>query len=105
MSQIKKFKKTFSEKVIEVVKKIPKGKVLSYGEVSRRAGVAGAARAVGSIMSSNKDKGIPCHRVVKSDGRIGYYNGLRGNAKGANAKMNLLKKEGVEFTKTGKIIL
>jgi methylated-DNA-[protein]-cysteine S-methyltransferase len=54
-----------------VVKKIPKGKTLSYGEVSRRAGVIGAARAVGGIMSNNANKSIPCHRVVK--GRREYW--------------------------------
>ena len=104
MSQIKKFQRTFTEKVIDVVKKIPKGKVMSYGEVSRRAGVAGAARAVGSIMSHNKDKKIPCHRVVKADGKIGQYNGLQTKTAGTNSKVNLLKKEGVKFTKSGKVI-
>jgi O-6-methylguanine DNA methyltransferase len=99
-----KIKASFTEKVLGVVKKIPKGKVLSYGEVSRRAGVNGAARAVGSIMSHNKDKNIPCHRVVKSDGKIGQYNGLQTKSTGTNAKIKLLKKEGVKFTKTGRVI-
>ena len=100
----KKIKMSFTEKVLEVVKKIPKGKVMSYGEVSRRAGVQAAARAVGSIMSHNKDKNIPCHRVVKADGKIGQYNGLQTKEAGTNAKVNLLKKEGVKFTKSGKVI-
>jgi O-6-methylguanine DNA methyltransferase len=78
---------------------------MSYGEVSRRAGVAGAARAVGTIMSHNQDKNIPCHRVVKSDGKIGQYNGLQSKTAGTNAKINLLKKEGVQFTKGGKVII
>ena len=104
MTISKKIKMTFTQKVIEVVKKIPKGKVMSYGEVSKRAGVHGAARAVGSIMSHNKDKNIPCHRVVKSDGKIGQYNGLQTKTGGTNAKVNLLKKEGIKFTKSGKVI-
>lgn len=97
---MKNFQMSFTQRVLGVVKKIPKGKTLSYGEVSARAGVIGAARAVGRIMSSNSDKSIPCHRVVKADGSIGGYNGLRGK----NSKTNLLKKEGVMFTKSGKVL-
>lgn len=91
---------TFQQKVINVVKKIPKGSVLSYREVARRAGNAKAPRAVGSIMAKNADKTVPCHRVVKSDGSIGVYNGLQGKS-----KYEILKKEGVIFTKNRKIIL
>lgn len=98
------FKKSFKEKVLEVVRSIPAGTIMSYGEVSRRAGVNGAARAVGTIMSGNTDKSIPCHRVVKADGSVGEYNGLRSKDTGKNAKLNLLKKEGVKFTKTNKAI-
>lgn len=101
----KKFQLSFKDKVLDVVKKIPKGKTLSYSEVSMRAGVHGAARAVGTIMSHNDNKNIPCHRVVKSDGSIGGYNGLRTSTTGAIAKIKLLKKEGVKFTKSNKVIL
>jgi len=97
---MKNFQMSFTQRVLGVVKKIPKGKTLSYKQVSERAGVIGASRAVGTIMSGNTDKSIPCHRVVKSDGSIGGYNGLRGK----NIKMNLLKKEGVMFTKSGKVL-
>lgn len=100
MSQVNKFQKSFSQKVLEVVKKIPKGSVLSYGEVAKRAGVFGAARAVGNIMSKNADKTVPCHRVVKSDGSIGNYNGIQGKN-----KTQILKREGVFFTKNGKVLL
>lgn len=77
----------FREKVIAIVKKIPKGKTMSYKEVAARAGHAGAARAVGAIMRVNTDKAVPCHRVIKSDGTLGGYNGIRGE------KERLLKKE------------
>lgn len=56
-----------SEKVYRVVRKIPKGKVLTYKEVARRAGRPNAYRAVGNILNKNYDPEIPCHRVVRSD--------------------------------------
>lgn len=80
--------KTFKEKVIEIVSKISRGKVLTYKEVAKKAGSEKAARAVGTIVASNCDKNIPCHRVIRSDGKIGKYNGLQGD------KETLLKKEG-----------
>ena len=82
--------KTFREKVFEIVKKIPRGKVLTYKEVARRAGSPRAYRGVGNILASNFDPKIPCHRVIRSDGRMGGYN--RG---GAKKKQEILKREGV----------
>ncbi len=79
--------KTFRDKVIAVVKKIPKGKALTYGDVAKKAGKSGAARAVGAIMRANKDTMVPCHRVIGKKG-LGGYNGLQGN------KVTLLKQEG-----------
>ncbi len=82
---------SFSEKVYEVVKNIPKGKVLTYQDVAKLAGSPGASRAVGSAMKNNPDKTIiPCHRVVGSDGGMhGYAFG------GEKVKREILKKEGV----------
>lgn len=87
-------KLSFKERVLEVIRKIPEGETLSYKEVSLRAGVVGAARAVGSICRNNQDLTVPCHRVVRSDGKIGEYNGIRGGKKGKSAKADLLKSEG-----------
>ena len=81
----------FRTHVIAIVKKIPKGKTLSYGEVASKAGHPRAARAVGAIMASNKDKEVPCHRVIRSDGKIGGYNGIQGT----KDKAALLRREGV----------
>ncbi len=81
--------KTFKDKVHEIVKKIPKGKTLTYKQVAARAGSPNASRAVGSILKQNYDNAIPCHRVIRSDSIIGEYN--RG---GRNKKIALLKKEG-----------
>jgi O-6-methylguanine DNA methyltransferase len=82
-------KKDFAEKVRVVVRKIPKGKTMTYGTVAKMAGSPGAARAVGTIMAANYDPTVPCHRVIRSDGKIGEYN--RG---GPKAKRALLIAEG-----------
>lgn len=81
--------KIFKEKVLEVVKKIPKGTVLTYKEVAEKAGNGKASRAVGNIMAKNADKNVPCHRVIRSDGNLGTYNGINGTSKEA-----ILRREG-----------
>ncbi len=81
---------SFKEKVYKVVAKIPKGRVLSYGEVAKLAGSPRAARAVGNIMHNNPDpKKVPCHRVVATGNKIGGY------AYGVKAKIKKLRSEGV----------
>jgi len=65
-------------RVTKVVRKIPRGETLSYKEVAGLAGRPHAYRAVGNILSRNTDPHIPCHRVIRSDGKIGRYNGLLG---------------------------
>ena len=70
---------TFADKVREVVKKIPKGKTMTYKQVAAKAGNPKAARAVGAVMRTNYDPKIPCHRVILSDGSLGSYN--RGGSK------------------------
>ena len=68
-------KSNFREKVLEVVRKIPKGKTATYKEVAVLAGRPPSfARAVGSILSKNYNPEIPCHRVIRSDGKLGGYN-------------------------------
>lgn len=79
---------TFQEKVYGVVKQIPRGKVLTYKEVARRAGKPKAYRAVGNILNKNKNPQVPCHRVIRSDGKIGGYRD------GTIFKIKRLKEEG-----------
>lgn len=79
---------SFTARVLAVVRTIPKGSVLSYGQVAFAAGRPGAARAVGTIMKRNSDPNVPCHRVIRADGSVGEYNGLQGE------KVRLLKAEG-----------
>ena len=81
---------TFVRDVHRVVSKIPRGKTMTYGEVAAKAGHPGAARAVGNLMSRNKDtERIPCHRVIRADGKVGEY-AFGGPAK----KFALLRREG-----------
>lgn len=80
--------RSFKQKVLAVVSKIPKGKMVTYKEVAKRAGSPHASRAVGNILNGNYDPKIPCHRVIRSDGKIGGYN------RGAKKKLRLLQKEG-----------
>ncbi len=77
----------FRDKVFRIVKAIPRGKTMTYGEVARRAGSPRACRAVGNILNTNYDPAIPCHRVVRADGTVGRYN------RGVRAKEGLLGKE------------
>jgi len=82
-------KKSFTEKVFAVVATIPRGSVLTYKEVARRAGSPGAFRAVGNILNKNYNSRIPCHRVVRSDGKPGGYN------RGTEEKQKRLQREGM----------
>jgi len=79
---------SFQKRVYEVVKKILRGKVLTYKEVAQKIGSPNSARAVGSALNKNYNSKIPCHRVIRSDGKIGKYN------RGSKKKIDLLKKEG-----------
>lgn len=68
-------KKTeFQKQIIEATRRIPYGKTMSYGELARDAGYPKAARAVGSVMSTNRIPLIvPCHRVIASGGKPGGF--------------------------------
>jgi O-6-methylguanine DNA methyltransferase len=78
----------FKQHVLQIVRAIPVGQTMTYGQVAAQAGRPKAARAVGMIMSKNMDPEIPCHRVIRSDGQLGGYN--RGEAR----KLELLRQEG-----------
>ncbi|MDP1625018.1 MAG: MGMT family protein [bacterium] len=84
---------TFKQRVERVVRDIPKGATLTYAEVALRAGSPNGARAVGTIMARNTDSSVPCHRVIRSDGTVGGYNGIRGGRQGSDAKKALLDNE------------
>jgi O-6-methylguanine DNA methyltransferase len=79
----------FRQRVLFAVRRIPAGRVATYGDVAGAAGVPRAARAVGNIMKSCSAPGVPCHRVVAAGGRLGGYGGSEG------LKRALLGAEGV----------
>jgi O-6-methylguanine DNA methyltransferase len=79
----------FSEKIRAVVRKIPKGSILTYKQVAEKAGNPKAARAVANVMAANYDPTVPCHRVIRTDGGLGGYN--RG---GETVKRAILEGEG-----------
>ncbi len=90
----------FSEKIYEVVKQIPKGKVLNYGKVAALAGNPKASRIVGYALHKNPQPGvIPCHRVVFKNGGVctGFAFG------GPQVQRDLLLGEGVVFLPDGRV--
>ena len=79
----------FSRRVLSVVRRIPPGRVASYGEVATLAGRSRAARAVGNIMRGCGRPDVPCHRVIAAGGRLGGYGGSE------FLKRSLLVAEGI----------
>ncbi|MCA9485750.1 MAG: MGMT family protein [Nanoarchaeota archaeon] len=91
--------KSFNERCYEKLKRVPKGKVTTYGDLAKAVGKPGAARAVGNAMNKNPyAPKVPCHRVVGSTGK------MTGFAFGIPKKIQMLKEEGVEV-KNGKVDL
>ena len=84
----------FQLKVWSYLKKIPKGKLKTYAQVAKAIGKPKAVRAVANAIGKNPfPPKIPCHRVIRSDGKLGGY-----SAKGGiNTKKKLLKNEGFSF--------
>jgi len=80
---------TFAARVLSVVRRIPAGRVSTYGDVAEMAGRPRAARAVGNIMRECSRADVPCHRVVAAGGRLGGYGGRE------TVKRSLLSAEGV----------
>jgi O-6-methylguanine DNA methyltransferase len=79
----------FATRVLAVVRRIPPGRVATYGDVAAAAGRPRAARAVGNIMRGCTAHGVPCHRVIAAAGRIGGYGG------NLELKRALLRAEGI----------
>jgi len=84
----------FQQRVLFAVRRIPPGKVATYGDVAEAAGAPRAARAVGNIMKGCRVVGVPCHRVVAAGGRLGGYGGSEA------LKRALLQAEGIAVSGT-----
>jgi len=86
------------KRIYKKLLEVPKGKITTYGELAKAVGLKNGQRAVGKIMNKNPYPVIiPCHRVVKSDGKVGGY------AYGEEIKSDMLTREGIVI-KNGKIL-
>jgi O-6-methylguanine DNA methyltransferase len=97
---------TFRDQVYTVVRSIPTGSVMTYGQVAKAAGNPKAARAVGTVMrhnpksylnAINDPEVVPCHRVIAANQRLGGFNG------GSETKQRLLIAEGWNISPTNKV--
>lgn len=91
----------FSRKIYQIVSLIPKGRVATYKQIAKAAGIKNP-RLVGYCLHKNLNpKALPCHRVIKSNGMLasGYAFG------GAKKQKEILEKEGIEFDSKGKVNL
>src|SRR5262245_25811125 len=79
----------FTARVLSVVRRIPPGRVASYGQVAEVAGYPRAARAAGNVMRDCHNPEVPCHRVIGAGGRLGGYGGSE------SLKRALLIAEGI----------
>lgn len=89
----------FQEKVWNLLKKIPRGKVSTYSELARSLGKPKSVRAIGKVLNKNPNAPkVPCHRIVKSSGELGGYRF------GQKKKKFLLESEGIQFNSSNKIV-
>jgi len=84
----------FRARVLSIVRRIPAGRVATYGDVASLAGAPRAARAVGTVMRKCRDARVPCHRVIAAGGAIGGYGAF------LHVKRDLLRAEGLDVGMT-----
>lgn len=91
----------FTEKTIQIIKDIPPGKVMSYGQIAAQAGSPRGSRQVARVLHSMSAKfGLPWHRVVNAEGRV-----VLSDEEARHTQLVLLRAEGVEIDGNGKIDL
>lgn len=83
---------SIKDKVYDILLKIPAGKVTTYGDIAKAIGQPNSSRLIGQILHNNPTPVVvPCHRVIRSNGKIGGY------AYGSRKKRKLLEEEGLKF--------
>jgi methylated-DNA-[protein]-cysteine S-methyltransferase len=83
---------SIKDKVYDILSKIPAGKVTTYGDIAKAIGQPNSPRLIGQILHNNPTPVVvPCHRVIRSNGKIGGY------AYGSRKKRKLLEEEGLKF--------
>ena len=93
MTKLKSNNDNFFERVYEIVRQIPEGKVTSYGAIAKALGAARSARMVGWAMNASHNlEDVPAHRVVN---RIGMLSGKH-HFEGTNLMQQLLENEGIK---------
>jgi O-6-methylguanine DNA methyltransferase len=80
----------FKSRVLAIARRIPVGRVATYGDIAELAGSPRAWRAVGTVMRNCRDAGVPCHRVVAAGGALGGY------GSSIQLKRELLRAEGLD---------
>lgn len=90
-----------NDKIYDQVRRIPKGKVATYGQIAALAGIPRQARRIGYALSALKDDSVPWHRVVNAKGEIS----ARADSGYENYQRMLLEQEGVVFDLNGRISL
>lgn len=92
----------FEMLVYQIVRNIPRGRVTSYGKISKVLG-RGTARSVGTALSKNPfAPEVPCHRVVRADGSLGGFDGHTSGPR-LQDKRRMLEEEGVSFLPDGRV--
>lgn len=93
----------FEQRVYDLLRHVPSGRVVTYAAVARALG-CGSAQAIGQALKRNPfAPQVPCHRVIRSDLTLGGYAGETGGAR-LREKQCLLREEGVEFDRQGKLL-
>jgi O-6-methylguanine DNA methyltransferase len=92
----------FAKAVLRRVRAVPRGRVTTYGDVADAVGRPGAARAVGAVMRDAEEPGVPYHRVVGADGKVGGA-GPGGQGEGVQERARRLRAEGLRIGLDGRI--
>ncbi len=91
----------FTEKVVQIIRNIPPGKVMTYGQIAKLAGNPRGARQVVRILHSlSQTYGLPWHRVINAKGEVAIH-----DEEQSNEQISALKQEGVEFDRQNKVDL